>query len=104
VHDGDRRGGEAEARVEGGDGRVVPAGDLPEVDGREDGAGQAQPGACGEVQVVGNALSADGVGYLGDGASFGGCQLPAFMGTSEAPKSTCRALIAAMPALLPTGE
>jgi len=26
------------------------------------------------------------------------------MGTSEAPKSTCRALIAAMPALLPTGE
>jgi hypothetical protein len=28
----------------------------------------------------------------------------AFMGTSEAPKSTCLALIAAMPALLPTGE
>jgi hypothetical protein len=28
----------------------------------------------------------------------------AFMGTSEAPKLTCRALIAAMPALLPTGE
>jgi hypothetical protein len=26
------------------------------------------------------------------------------MGTSEAPKLTCRALIAAMPALLPTGE
>ena len=26
------------------------------------------------------------------------------MGTSEAPKSTCRALYAAMPALLPTAE
>jgi hypothetical protein len=26
----------------------------------------------------------------------------AFIGMSEAPKSTCRALIAAMPALLPT--
>jgi len=26
------------------------------------------------------------------------------MGTSEAPKSTCRALMAVMPALLPTGE
>jgi len=26
------------------------------------------------------------------------------MGTSEAPKSTCWALIAAMPALLPTAE
>ena len=29
------------------------------------------------------------------------CSL-AVIGTSEAPKSTCRALIAAMPALLPT--
>lgn len=28
----------------------------------------------------------------------------AFIGTSEAPKSTCRELIAAMPALLPTAE
>jgi hypothetical protein len=28
----------------------------------------------------------------------------AVIGTSEAPKSTCRALIAAMPALLPTAE
>jgi hypothetical protein len=27
-----------------------------------------------------------------------------FMGTSEAPKFTCLALIAAMPVLLPTGE
>jgi hypothetical protein len=31
-------------------------------------------------------------------------QVMAFMGTSQAPKSTCRALIAAMPALLPPGE
>ena len=31
------------------------------------------------------------------------CSL-AFIGTSEAPKSTCWALIAAMPALLPTAE
>ena len=31
------------------------------------------------------------------------CSL-AVMGTSEAPKSTCRALKAAMPALLPTAE
>ena len=31
------------------------------------------------------------------------CSL-AVIGTSEAPKSTCRALIAAMPALLPTAE
>src|SRR2546423_8622595 len=29
---------------------------------------------------------------------------PAVMGTSEAPKSTCPALNAAMPALLPTAE
>jgi len=40
---------EGDAQVEGGEGRVIPAGDLPEEDGREDWAGQVQPGAGGEV-------------------------------------------------------
>jgi hypothetical protein len=58
--------------VEGGDGRVVPVGDLAEVDGREDRAGEVQPGAGREAEVVGDAFGAQGVGYLGDGASLGG--------------------------------
>ena len=79
-------------------------GDLPEEDCREDRAGQVQPGARREVQVVGDAFGAQGVGHLGDGASLAAVSSLAFMGTSEAPKSTCWALIAAMPALLPTAE
>ena len=38
----------------------------------EDRAGQVQPGARREVQVVGHAFGAQRVGHLGDGASFGG--------------------------------
>ena len=66
--------GRGKARVERGDGGVVPGGDLPEEDGREDRAGQVQPGTRREVQVVGHAFGAQGVGYLGDRAAFGGCQ------------------------------
>jgi hypothetical protein len=39
-----------------------------------------------------------------DGPPWAAFSSVAFMGRSEAPKSTCRALIAAMPALLPTAE
>jgi hypothetical protein len=70
VHDGDRRGRQSDARVDGDQGRVVPARDLPEEGGGEDGAGQVQPGAGGEVQVVGDSFGAQGVGDLGDGASL----------------------------------
>ena len=38
----------------------------------EDRAGQVQPGARREVQVVGDAFGAQGVGHLGDRAAFGG--------------------------------
>ena len=38
----------------------------------EDRAGQVQPGARREVQVVGHAFGAQRVGHLGDGAAFGG--------------------------------
>ena len=36
-------------------------------------AGQVQPGARREVEVVGDAFGGQRVGHLGDGASFGGC-------------------------------
>ena len=39
---------------------------------REDRAGQVQPGARGEVQVVGHAFGAQRVGHLRDRASLGG--------------------------------
>ncbi len=104
MHDGDRRAGQGDARVEGGDRRVVPAGDLPEEDGREDPAGQAEPGARGKADVVGDALGGQGVGHLGDRAALGGGQLAGVHGHVGGPKLTCRALIAAMPALLPAAE
>ena len=57
--------------------RAVMAGscqlsDLAEEDGGEDRAGQVQPGARREVQVVGHAFGAQGVGHLGDRAPLGG--------------------------------
>ena len=78
--------------------------DLAEVDGREYRAGQAQPRTGREGQVVGDAFAAQVDGHLGDGSALAAACSLAVIGTSEAPKSTCRALIAAMPALLPTAE
>jgi hypothetical protein len=72
VDDGDRRVRDVDARVEGGDGRVVPAGDLPEEDTGEHWAGQVQPGASREVQVVGHVFATQGDGHLRDAASPGG--------------------------------
>jgi hypothetical protein len=72
MDDADRRSREGQAGVEGGDGRVVPAGDPAEEDRREDRAGQVQPGACRQGQVVDNALAAQRDGYLGDGTAGGG--------------------------------
>src|SRR5271166_5189721 len=75
VRDGDRRVREGGAGVEGGDGRVVPAGDLPEEDGCEHRARQVQPGACREAEVAGRPFAAQGDGHLPHRASAGGCLL-----------------------------
>jgi hypothetical protein len=104
VHHVDRGRREGQARVEGGEGRVVPAGDLAEVDGGEDRAGQVQPGPGREGQGVGDAFAAQRDGYLVTGPPLAAACSVAVIGTSEAPKSTCFALNAAMPALLPTAE
>ena len=100
----DRRGGQGQAWVEGGEGRVVPAGDLPEEDLGEDRAGQVQAGSGREGQVVDDAFAAEADGHLGDGPPVAAACSLVVIGTSEAPKSACRALNAAMPALLPTAE
>ena len=72
VHDLDRRGRQGDAGVEGGDGRVVPAGDLAEEDPGEHRAGQVQPGTGRQAQVVGDAVAAQVDGHLGDGSALGG--------------------------------
>jgi hypothetical protein len=72
VHDIDPCGRKGHARVERGDGRVVPQGDLPEEDRREHRAGQVQPGTCWEGQVVDHAFAAQGDGHLRDRPALGG--------------------------------
>jgi conjugative relaxase-like TrwC/TraI family protein len=80
VHDGDPRVREGQARVKRGDGGVVPVGDLPEVDLGEHRAGQVQPGACREGQVVGDAFAAQVDRDLGDRSAFGGGQFTGIHG------------------------
>jgi hypothetical protein len=63
---------EGDAQVEGGEGRVIPAGDLPEEDAGEHRARQVQPGACRGAEVVDHAFAAQGDGHLRHGASAGG--------------------------------
>jgi hypothetical protein len=89
--------------VERRDGRVVPVGDLPEEDPRDDGAGELQP-ACGRPhEVVGDGFGAEVDGDLDGGASMGGCLLGGGHAARRRRRSlTCLAVKAAMPALLPT--
>ncbi len=61
-----------------------------------------QPGQAGEV--VGDGFGAEVDGNLDGSAPRAAACSVAVMGTSEAPKSVCFALKAAMPALLPTVE
>jgi hypothetical protein len=52
VHDVDVDAGQVRAGVEGGDGRVVPLGDLAEEDAGEDGPGEPQRGAPLRVSML----------------------------------------------------
>ena len=71
MHDRDRRVRDTRSRVESCDRRVIPAGDLPEEDSGEHRAGQVQPGARREVQVIGHAFASQGDRHLRDAASPG---------------------------------
>ena len=76
VHDGDVGVGQRGAGVEGGDGRVVPPGDLAEEDPGEDRAGQLQRAVEGH-DVVGHRDAAEVDGDLYGGAAAGGGQVGA---------------------------
>ena len=54
---------------------IAPAGDLAEEDAGEHWAGQVQPGARREAQVVDHPFSAQVDGHLHDGTSLSGCLL-----------------------------
>ena len=90
---------QADARVELGDRRVVPLGDLAEVDVGEDRTAQLQPrGDTGDV--VGGNRAAQRPGDLLD-IALAALNWSAVSGASEAPKSTVRAVIWSIPPPLP---
>src|SRR5690606_32910616 len=70
VYEVDLQVGQGDARVERGDRRVVPAGDLAQVDVAEQGTGDAQLAGLEAFQVDHRHHAADGRGELAE-AGFG---------------------------------